>query len=170
MLDRPGGRLGDGRSDDRRAVRGDDDPRRASALGAPAHRTEVARVGDPVEADEEREVLRGELPAVRVPVRLRPRDDALMVARPGGLGEPTLELDLHLDGRLAQPRLRGDRALARPELEHLATAPQRLAHRAAAVDLIASHCRGTSSKPPATSRTTQPDASIWSRNASPSAK
>ena len=63
-----------------------------------------------------------------------------MVARAGRLGE--IALELRLDARLldvAQPLLRLERVLARPELEHLAPPAQRLAHRPAPVDEVAAH-------------------------------
>ncbi len=87
---------------------------------------------------------RGELPRIRVLVRLAPGDDALVIARSCGVVQLTLELHLHtrtID--LTQPRLNLQRSLRRPDLEHLAAASQRFAHRAAAVHLIADHL-GTS--------------------------
>ena len=148
VLDGAGRGTADGGGDARRAVRGHDDAARAGSLGAADHGAEVARVADLVEAGEERRRARGELERVGVAERLAPGDDALMVARAGRLGEVALELRLHarpLD--VAQPGLAAHRALARPQLEHLARAAQRLAHGPAPVDELARHERGTSRKP-----------------------
>ena len=131
MLDRARGRAADRRGHERRAVRRDDDARRSRALGAPAHGAEVPRVAHLVETGEERAVGRGELVGVGVLVGLAPREHALVVARAGGLGDVPLELHVHARlSRLAQPGLALDRALGRPELEHLA--PARGAPRARA--------------------------------------
>ena len=65
-----------------------------------------------------------------------------MVAAARGFGELALGLDLNPERRLAEPGLRRERALARPQFEHLAPAPERLAHRAAPVDLVTLHAWG----------------------------
>src|SRR5581483_3032121 len=150
--------------------RRDDDPGRPRSLRAPQHGAEVARVADLVETREERLRGGGELERVGVAERLAPRDDALVVARPGRLAE--ISLELRLDARplhIAQPALGLERVLARPQLEHLARPAQRLTHGPPAVDELAAHF-GTSWKPASTSRTRQPAASISSRSLSPSAK
>ena len=160
MLDRARGGAADRRRHARGAVRRDDDARRARAFGAPADRAEVPRIAHLVETGEQRPVGRGQLVGVGVLVRLAPREHALVVARAGGLGDVLLEL--HLDARLrrlAQPGLALDRALGRPELEHLALAAERLAHGPAAVDLLARHL-GTSVGPSGPSWTTQPSSAI----------
>src|SRR5207244_924828 len=102
----------------------------------------------------------------RVAVGLAPREDALVVARARCFAE--LALGLHLNSRsirLAEPWLGLQRALARPELQHLPRTAHRLAHRPAAVQLLACHF-GTSSKPPSMSRISQPSASIAARRRS----
>ena len=124
-------------------MRRDDHARRSGARRAAHDGTEVARVGHLVETAEQRLLRRGELPSVRVGIRLAPGDDALVIRRRGGLGQ--LALALHVDARpLAEPveRLRG--ALARPQLEHLAPAAQRLTDGVAPVDELSGHARGTS--------------------------
>src|SRR5207247_4695276 len=109
--------------------------------------------------------------SVRVAVGLAEGENALMVAGSCCLGQVPLGLDLGSDPgtRLAEPWLGLERALGDPELEHPARPAQRLAHGAAAVDLLARHL-GTSWKPPSTSRTSQPWASIESRRRSAHSK
>ena len=83
--------------------------------------------------------------ASRVSIRLDARDDALVVASAGGVGQLALGLDL--DARpavLAQPLLGVQRALGRPQLEHLARSAQRFPNRAPPVDLLCGHRFGTS--------------------------
>ena len=123
-------------------MRRDDDARRTGAFGAPADGAEVAGVGDTVEHREQGSLDAGELVGVGVAVRLDPGDDALMVARPGELGQLTVGPLAGL--RLGEPGLGRKRPVGREQLEHLAAAPQRLLHGAPAVDEIARHRRGTS--------------------------
>ena len=54
---------------------------------APADGAEIVRIGDAIEADEERARLGRQLEGVRVPVRLAAGEDALMIASPGLLGQ-----------------------------------------------------------------------------------
>src|SRR5262245_21206740 len=131
MLDGAGRGAGDDGRHRRRTVRRDDDAGRSRALGAPNHRTEVARIRDLVETREQRALRCRELPPVGIAIGLTPGEDGLMVTRAVCLAQLTLELRLHaraLD--VAQPQLRPLCALRRPELEHLATTAQRLAHGA----------------------------------------
>ena len=87
-------------------MRRHDDAGRAGALGAAADGAEVPRVADLVEAREQRPLRRRELVGVGVPVRLAPREHALVVARADRLAEVPLELDLDARLlRLAQPVL-----------------------------------------------------------------
>src|SRR5437763_672603 len=88
-----------------------------------------------------------------------------MVTRARELGQ--LAVGERLDAALAQPALGANRALGREDLEHLPPAAQRLADRPPPVDELRRHF-GTSWKPPATSRTTQPPASISLRTRSAS--
>ena len=101
----------------RRPVRGDDDPRRARAERAPAYGAEVARIAHLVEHDEERSLSRGQRPRVRVPERLDPGGDALVVACADELAQLAIRPELRL--RLGEPRLGRHRTLRAPELEHL---------------------------------------------------
>ena len=78
-------------------------------------------------------------PAHRQP----PGEHALVVARPGSLGELAFRLHLEPPG-LPQPGLGGEGTLGRPDLEHLPPPAQRLADGTAAVDLLPRHERGTS--------------------------
>src|SRR5262249_50174092 len=78
-------RPGDGRRDDGRPVRGNDDTGCARPLRAAAHGAEVARVGDAVEHREERPVDGGKLVRVGVAIRLDAGDGAPRVAGAGGL-------------------------------------------------------------------------------------
>ena len=141
MLDRAGRGARDNRRDRRCPVRGNDEPVRARSFGTAADGAEVVGIGHLVETDEQRALRSGrELPRIGVLVRLAPRQDSLMVARSRRIRQLAFELDL--DARpldVAQPRLRLLGALRRPQLEHLTTSAQRLAHRAAAVHLIARH-------------------------------
>src|SRR6185437_15992689 len=98
-----------------------------------------------VETRKERRRTGDELECVRVAKRLAPRDDALMVTGRGPLRQVPLELRLHPRPlEIAQPRLAAHRTLARPQLQHLARAPQSLAHRPTPVDELAGHERRTS--------------------------
>ena len=116
---------------------------RARAFGTTRHGAEVARIGDLVEAGDERSLAGDELVRVRVAIRLAPGHDSLVVACPGRVRELALGLDLQ-PRAVPEPRLRGGCAFARPELEHLAAPAQRLVDGAAAVDLLARHWRRTS--------------------------
>src|SRR5204862_6310861 len=119
---------------------------------------------------EQRLLPHCELPPIGVLVPLAPRGHALLVARACRFGQLALEVGLHTRAvDFAQPRLRLLRPLGRPELEHLAAPAQRLAHRSPAVHLLARHL-GTSWKPSATSRASQPAASICARSRSASSK
>ena len=118
---------------------------RAGPFRAAGDRAEVAGVGDAVEADEQRARLPRQLEGVAISIRLDASDDALVVASTGGVGQLALGLDL--DTRpavLAQPLLGVQRALGRPELEHLARPAQRFPNRAPPVDLLRGHRFGTS--------------------------
>src|SRR5207244_8091371 len=153
------GRAAHGRSDGRRAMGGHDHAGRAGSFGAPADGTEIAGIGDLVETGQQRPLRAGELPRVRVAVRLAPGDDALVVACAGCLAELALSLDLNSRSiRLLQPCLGLERALGRPELEHLSPPAQGLPDGPAAVDLLARHRRRTSWKPSETSRASHPAA------------
>src|SRR5262245_40690348 len=92
-----------------------------------------------------------------------------MVGRARGFGELTLLVHVHA-WAFREPEQCGERPLARPELEHLAAAPQRLAHRIASIDELASHGFGTSTDPSGRSRTVQPRSSIRARLSSAVAK
>ena len=72
----------------------DDDPGRPRSLRAADDRAEIARIGDLVEARDERAFVRGELPAVGVLVGLTPREHALVVARASCFAELALRLYL----------------------------------------------------------------------------
>src|SRR5439155_24951446 len=97
-----------------------DDARRAGPFGAPADRAEIVRVGDLVEAGEQRPLALGQRIRVRVPIRVAKRDNSLVVPRGRGLGEPALPDDLEPETPLlAQPRFGGERAFADEQLEHL---------------------------------------------------
>src|SRR5207302_11427223 len=149
------------------AVGGQHDARRAGTLRAAADRAEVAWVADLVEAGDERALPRRELVRVGIAVGLAPGEDALVVARPGGVVQVALELDLDARlARLAEPPLGLDGPIARPELEHLAVgSPERLAHRTASVDLLARHS-GTMREPLGSSTTSNPCRRISSRSSS----
>src|SRR5439155_21087032 len=118
MLDGARRCLAYGGSHRRRAVRREYDAARAGTFGAAANGAQVPRIAHLIEADDQRRPPRGELVRVRVAVRLAPRDDALMIAGRGGLGE--LPLMLRLDAQAVQPRLPVLHPLGRPDLEHLA--------------------------------------------------
>src|SRR5205823_139888 len=98
----------------------------AGALGAAADRAQVPGVRDAVEARQQRPLFPGQLVRVGIAVRLDARDDALVVARPGELGQRALGPQVHA-WPLAQPRLGPERALAREQLEDLPWPAQRLA-------------------------------------------
>jgi hypothetical protein len=86
-----------------------------------------------------------ELVGVRVAIGLDSCDDALVIAVADSFAQLALGLDL--DARaavLAEPGLGAERPLRRPELEHLARAPQRFPDRPSPVDLVRGHDRGTS--------------------------
>jgi hypothetical protein len=144
MLDGARRRAADRRGDARGAMRGDDDTRRARAFGAPADGAQVARIGNPVEADEQRLLLGGQLVPVGVAVRRALGDDALVIAGAGRLAQLALELHLHARPAVLQPRLGRERTLARPQLEHLTRAAERLSNSSPPVDLLRGHLRGTS--------------------------
>ncbi len=116
-----------------------DDAAGARSLRAPADRAEVVRIGDAVEADEERPLTAGELPGVGVRVRLAEGDDSLVVPGARRRGQRSLGAYLDTQARsLLQPRLRGERALRDEQLERLAPpGADYLAHRVAAVDELA---------------------------------
>ena len=118
-------------------MRRHDDARRARTVGAAADRAEVARIGHPVEHREERLRLRGQLVRVGVAIGLDHRDEPLVVARRGPLGQ--VALALHLRARLGQPRLGLQRAFGRPHLEHRTPAAQRLTDGLAAIDEVRCH-------------------------------
>ena len=120
-------------------MRRDDDARRSRPFGRPADGAEVARVGDAVEHREQRTLDGGQLIGVGVAVRLDARDHALVVARTGELGQVALLPHPHPRSRRLEPRLGLERPLGRQELEHLATAAQRLANGAAAVHEVGCH-------------------------------
>ena len=100
---------------------------------------EVARVGDPVEHRQQRPLGRGELVGVGVAIRLHEGEHALVVAGLRAVGE--VAVGLRLRPGLGEPRLGLERALGRPDLEHLAPAAQRLADGPAAVDEVRRHER-----------------------------
>ena len=138
VLDGAGGGSADRRCDPHRAVRGHDDSRRARSLRAPDDRAQVVRVGDLVEADEQRTLLARQRVGVRVPERLAPGDDTLMVARAGSVAEQPLRLDLRSRAGVEPRNLRRG-ALGRPHLEQLARAAHELPNRSPAVDEVARH-------------------------------
>ena len=70
-------------------------------------------------------------------IGLDPGDDALVVAGPRQLREIPLGTLLRLG--LGQPGLGPDGPLGRPELEHLAPAPERFPDGPPAVDELAGH-------------------------------
>ena len=121
---------------------------RPRSLGSAADGAEVVRIGDPVEADEERTRLSRELEGIRVPVWLAKSQHALVVASPGLLGQVPIGLGLGPDPRtwLLEPWLGGQGTLGHPELAHLAWAAKSLAHGPPAVDLLRGrgHFFGTS--------------------------
>src|SRR5262249_6438892 len=115
---------------------------RAGAFRAPTNGTEVARVGDAVEAREQRSLDAGELICVRIAEGLDTRDDPLMVARTRKLGQRAL--GSYLDPRpFLQPRLQAHGTLACVDLEHVAGPAHSLADGTAAVDEIRRHGLGT---------------------------
>src|SRR5207248_8913931 len=123
-----------------RAVGRHDHPGPTRSIDAADDGAEIARIRDLVEAREQRSLGGRELPAVGVAVRLTPRDHALVVTRTRGFAQ--LALELRVEARpieVAQPRLGFERALGRPELEHLAPPAQRFPYRTPAVDLLADH-------------------------------
>ena len=128
---------------------GDDHAGRPGAVSAPAHRAEVVRISDLVEAGDQRPLADGEVERVRVPVRLAEGDHALVVAAPGELVQLPLALDVDAQACLvAQPRLRRDRAFGDEELEDLpAPGPEDFSHRPTPVDKLASQSFLTSRKP-----------------------
>ena len=136
VLHRARRRARDRRRHPRRPVRRQDHAGRPRPLGGAAHGTEVPRIRDLVETDEQWLAGRRELVRVRVPVRLDACDDALVVARPRELGQHPLgdDLRLPLPGLPCGP-------LGREQLEHLAPAAQRLAHRTPAVDELGASFR-----------------------------
>ena len=80
----------------------DDDAGRARSLGAPDHRAEVARVGDLVEAGEQRPLDGCELVRIGVAIRLAPGEHALVVARLGRLADLAIGLDVDARAVLSQ--------------------------------------------------------------------
>ena len=160
----------DGRRHARGAVRRQHEAGCTRALRAPTDGAEVLRIGDAVQADEQRLWPLGELVGVGVPVGLAEGDDALVFARARELRELALGSNLHAQGlQVAQPRFRAQGPLARVQLENRTRAAQRLVHRPTAVD-DSRVTSGTSWKPSATSRTSQPSAAISPRNRSASSK
>ena len=145
VLDSTGGRAANRGGHHRRAVRRDDHAGRACSFCAARHRAQVARIGDAIETDEQRARLPRELEGVRISIRLDARDDALVITSAGGVGQ--LPIGLDVDSRppvLAQPLLGVERALGRPQLEHLARPAQRFPNRAPPVHLLGGHRFGTS--------------------------
>ena len=106
----------------------EDDACRARPLRASNDRAQVVRVGDLVEADEKGRSRRCQRVGVRVPKRLAPGDDPLVVARAGGIAQQPLLLHLRSRARVEPGDLRS-RALRRPHLEQLARAAEELADR-----------------------------------------
>src|SRR6185436_12634721 len=90
MLDCTRGGTRDRRRHGGGAVCRNDDARRPRSLCAADHRAEIARVGDLVEAGEERALRRGELPAVGVLVGLAPGEYALVVTSSRGFAQLAL--------------------------------------------------------------------------------
>jgi hypothetical protein len=119
-------------------VRRQDDAGRARAFRSPDDCAEVVRVGDLVEANEERRVAAGELPGVGIPERRGPRDEPLVVARPRRLAQNPLRLDLRAR-TVREPRARARGPLGRPDLEHVTRAPIELADGVPPVDELARH-------------------------------
>ena len=145
VLDGACRRLADRRGDAGGVPLEDDDAAGAGPLGAAADGAEVVRVGDLVEADDERPLAPCDLVRVRIAIRLAERDDALVVHRPGGLVETPLGNHLEAEaGHVPKPRLRLEGPLRDEELEELALpGADDLAHRAAPVDQLPGHALGT---------------------------
>jgi hypothetical protein len=143
MLDGAGRSSAHRRRHTGRAVRRHDDARRSRSLGAPRDRAQVVRIGDLVEAYEERRLRTRERPGIRIAERLAPGDEPLVIARPGGLAQHPL--GLHLQPRsLVEPRACRCSAFRRPDLEHLARATVRLADGIPSVHDLAGHAIRTS--------------------------
>jgi hypothetical protein len=114
-------------------------------LGATGDGTEIPWVGNPVETDEERARLPGELERVAVAVRLDTGDDALVVTSPGRVRQLALRLDVNTGPAIvAKPFLGGNGPLRGPELEYFPRAAQRFTNGAPAVDLLRGHRFGRS--------------------------
>jgi hypothetical protein len=120
------------------AARRNDDAGCARARRRAGDGAQVARVGDLVEAGDQRTGGSRQLVGIGVAVGLDPGHDALVLARQRRLREVALGLDLEARGaRLREPGLVTAGALAHPQLEHLARPANRLAHRISTVDELA---------------------------------
>src|ERR1700733_8179076 len=165
MLDGAGRGLADGRRDLGGAAFGDHDARSAGALGAAADRAEVLRILNLVERDDQRIGTREQLLGGGVVERTGVGADPLVRAR----ATATLDLLTRDDPRtrIFQPWLTGGRCRGPAVTDALRPpAAQRLEDGVAPVE---DH-RGSSSKPSAPSRTSQPCAAISSRRRSEAAK
>ena len=122
-------------------MRRNDHARRAGTGRRADHCAEVPRIGDLIEAGEERRLLGRERPRVGVRIRAGPGNDALVVGALGRLGQLAL-LDDARSRPLSEPVERRGGPLGDPELEHLAPTAQRLTHGIPAEDELARHDSG----------------------------
>src|SRR5438128_644127 len=122
-----------------RAVRGQDDAGRPGARSGARHCAEIPRIGDLVEADEQRRLDDGQLPRVGVAEGLAPRDQPLVVAGLRDVGELLLLAHLDTRARADEPILRLGGAVGRPDLEHLPPPSHGLADGVAPGDAVPDH-------------------------------
>jgi hypothetical protein len=123
-------------------VGGKDHASRPRALCGTDDGSEVVRIGDLIENDQQR-LPGGELVRVGVTERLDPGDHALVVAGASELVQRLLRHDLGL-AIPAVPR----RPLGGEELEHLPATAERLTHRPPAVNELGTHGSGYTTEPP----------------------
>ena len=141
----------------------------AGALGAAHDRSQVARVTNAVERNDQRAFDSEQLVAIDVGKRIDMSGDALMI----GVADQRTDLvrTRHPHGRIetTKPRQRGLGLLRNEDLLHVASATGRLVDRLSSVDQIGAHA-GANSGPSGRSCTTQPSANSSSRSASARSK
>ena len=136
VLDRAGRGLGDDGGHAGGAVPRDHEPVGPEALARARDGTEVARVGDAVERDDERVRAREQLLGVGIRVRVAERDHALVVGPLGERGDAIGDRDRHAHAGGLDPRHRRGRLARAHDLAHAPAAAQGLAHGLQPVDQV----------------------------------